>query len=374
MAVHLPWHDLLHRRARTLAALTGVIVAMVLLYMQIGFYEACRISSTRVLDLLEFDLALTSARYTYILESDDFSRQVLQRAASVDGVSDVSSIRFGPSRWRDPESLRAYDTLALGVDPARTRLRPAGVTLSLLQPMETAFFDRASHPILGHNPVGTWAEMDGHRLRVVGELDWGAGFIGQGLVLLGNESFLRIFEERSRDEIELGLIRLESGAQASAVASRLRPRLPDDVRLWSRSELRAQDRRFFMGDRPIGLMFTSGVVLALLVGAVILFQVLASEVTSRRSELATLQAIGYSRARVFGMLVEQGLLYGFFAFLPATLLVSGFFVVIRDLTRLPIHLTWPLAIGVLVLSSLMCLVGAAAAGRRLRQADPADLF
>ena len=106
MAVHLPWNDLKHRRARTMAALAGVVVAIVLLYMQLGFYGACRISSMRILDLMDFDLAITSARYSYILESHHFSRDLLQRAGAVEGVAATSPLWVAPSAWRNHPNQR----------------------------------------------------------------------------------------------------------------------------------------------------------------------------------------------------------------------------------------------------------------------------
>ena len=56
MPIQLAWYDLVHRRARTSAALGGVLFAIVLIFMQLGFYLACRTSATRIQTLLDFDL------------------------------------------------------------------------------------------------------------------------------------------------------------------------------------------------------------------------------------------------------------------------------------------------------------------------------
>ena len=376
MAIHLPWRDLVHRRARTTAALAGVIVAVVLLYMQLGFYLACRTSSTRVLDLFHFDLAITSARYTYTLESHRFQDALVHKAAALPAVDGVTPVSIGPGTWRNPQSGRSYDLLAVGVDPDKTRFRnpEAQGRLAELKALDTVLFDRHANPILGENPVGTVSELDGRRLTVAGQYTWGAGFIAQGIGLTSRSTFRRVFEHAQRRDIQLGLIRLRPGADAHATLGELRRRMPENVRVWTRDQLRAQDRRFFMSDRPIGLMFTSGVLVALLVGAVILYQVLASEVTSRRSELATLQALGFTRARVRRLIIEQGMLYALLAFIPATAAAMALFHGVRRLTRLPLELTPGLALAVLVLSLLMCVLGAEPAGRRVRHTDPAELF
>lgn len=375
MRTRLAWHDLLHRRARTLAALSGVIFAIVLIFMQSGFYLACRDSAVRVHRLLDFDLLLASQRYSFILESHDFERERLDQAVAVDGVAAAIPVRIGGHLWRNPETRNAYDLLLIGVEPTDHPfvLPELDAEIRRLARPDTVLFDRETHPVLGPNGPGTVSEMRGQRLEVIGEFAWGAGFVGNGMAITSLSTFGRVFDAPI-DRLELGALRLHPDADPAAVRQALEARLPDDVRVWTREQIEDRDRAFFLRERPIGLMFTSGVVLAVLVGGVILFQVLASEVTSRRAELATLQALGYSRSQVYGVVLEQGLLYTLFAFLPATLAAVGLFALTRELARLPMRLGPGLVAWVLGLSVLMCCLGALIASRRVRSADPAELF
>ena len=375
-ALRIAFLDLAHRPARTAAALAGVIFAIVLLFMQSGFYLACGDSATRIHDLLDFDLAVTSARYAFVLQSDVMERDRLEQARAEPGVADVSPLRVGPGQWRSPQSGSAYDLVLLGVEPADRlfAVESLDASLSQLHRGETVIFDSAAHPILGSNPPGTLSEFEGRRLRVVDVFRWGAGFAANGLAITSDATFSRVFPQRKRSAVQLGLVSLEPGASLTDVASRLRQRLPADVRVWTREELKDADRRFFLGERPIGLMFTSGVVLALLVGGVIIFQLLAAEVASRSPEFATLKALGYGDGQVYAVVVAQGFLYTLFAFLPATLLAAVLFDATRRLARLPMQLGAGLVAAVLATSLLMCLSGAVVAARKVRQADPADLF
>ena len=380
MALTRAWRiaflDLAHRPGRTAAALAGVIFAIVLLFMQSGFYLACRDSATRIHDLLDFDIAVTSARYAFVLQSDVMERDRLEMARAEPGVADVAAIRVGPGQWRSPRSGSAYDLVLLGVEPADRpfALESLDAALPQLHRAETVIFDVDAHPILGSNPAGTTSEFEGRSLRVADVFRWGAGFVANGLAVTSDATFARVFPRRQRSAVQLGLLRLDDGASATDVASRLRERLPADVRVWTREELKDADRRFFLRERPIGLMFTSGVVLAVLVGGVIIFQLLASEVASRRPEFATLKALGYGDGEIYTVVVAQGCFYTLFAFIPATLLAAGLFDVTRRLARLPMQLDVGLVAAVLVVSLLMCLAGALAAARKVRQADPADLF
>ncbi|MEO1370235.1 MAG: peptide ABC transporter permease, partial [Acidobacteriota bacterium] len=99
MRTRLAWHDLLHRRARTLAALLGVVFAITLLFMQAGFYQACRDSAVRVHGLLAYDLLLTSPSYTFIVASGQIPRERLAQAEAVDGVRDAIPLRVGGRLW-----------------------------------------------------------------------------------------------------------------------------------------------------------------------------------------------------------------------------------------------------------------------------------
>lgn len=368
--------DLAHRPGRTAAALAGVIFAIVLLFMQSGFYLACRDSATRIHDLLDFDIAVTSAHYAFVLKPGAVERDRLEPARAVDGVEDMTPIRVGPGQWRSPQSGRSYDLVLLGVEPSDRPFAVESLDAALVQLHrgETVIFDAEAHPILGSNPPGTTSEFEGRRLKVADEFRWGAGFVANGLAVTSDATFAQAFPRRRPSTVQLGLVRVTDGASPGEVAGRLRERLSADVRVWTRDEIRDADRRFFLRERPIGLMFTSGVVLSLLVGGVIIFQLLASEVASRRSEFATLKALGYDDGEINAVVVAQGCLYTLFAFLPATLLAAGLFDVTRRLARLPMQLDPALVAAVLATSLLMCLSGALAAARKVRQADPADLF
>ena len=376
MAIELAWHDLIHRRARTTAALGGVLFAIVLIFMQVGFYLACRDSATRIHALLDFDAVITSARYAFVADADRLPRERLEQARAVPGVERVSAIRIGPTLWRSGGADNRYDTIFIGVDPIDRPFLLARITdqLDRLQHLDTVLYDHLAHPVLGRNPTGSFAEVAGRRLDIVGGFQWGAGFAANALVITSDRTFANLFPAKPLDHLQLGLIHLAPEAAEKEVLRDLEARLPNDVEVWSRAAIEARDRRFFLSERPIGLMFTSGVVLALLVGGIILFQVLASEVTSRRSEFATLQALGYSRAHVYRVVVAQGFLYTVTAFLPACLCAFALFWLVRRLARLPMQLTLGLSLSVLGLSLAMCLAGALLASRRVRSADPADLF
>ncbi|MCG8462094.1 MAG: FtsX-like permease family protein [Holophagales bacterium] len=376
MPLQLAWRDLLHHRGRTAATGAGVFFAILLIFMQLGFYVACRESAVRVHRLLDYDLLLVSSRYIFIMQADPFPEERVRQAAAVPGVAEALRVRVAADLWRNPQTGNRHDAFVLGVDPDDHPSVLPGLNrqISALGRLGTALFDLDAHPILGANPAGTRSEMAGRQVEVVGSFRWGAGFAAHALVMVGRRTFDSVFRGHPPDAVELGLLRLEPGASAPAVAAELHKRLPPDVRAFTREAIQASDRAFFLRDRPIGLMFTSGVVVAFLVGSMILFQVLSSEVSRRLHELATLKALGFRPLQIYGVVVQKGLLYTLVAFLPAAGASALLYAGVRELARLPLHMTPTLLLAVLGVSLFMSLAGALAASRRIRLADPAELF
>ena len=65
------------------------------------------------------------------------------------------------------------------------------------------------------------------------------------------------------------------------------------MRVLTRAQLETQEQKYWAQETPAGLVFGLGVVLAVVVGIVILYQVLATDVTKHLPEYATLKALGY---------------------------------------------------------------------------------
>jgi putative ABC transport system permease protein len=371
----LSWHNVTHRKARTLATLAGVGFAIVLIYMQLGVYVVCWKTSTIVHELLDFDIALTSSRYIFLLNPEPLPRERLHQAAAVAGVESVEPVQIGVADWRNTVSRLDMQVLVLGVDPSdRPFILPdLNDSLPLLTRINTAIMDELAMPGIGPHHPGTVTEVAGCRLEVVGAYRWGAGFHGPGTLIVSEHTFARMFGT-ALPTADLALVRLSTEADAAAVARDIGRRLPEDARVWTRSALEEVDRAFFMTDRPTGLIFTSGVVLGFVVGTVILLQVLSSEVSNHLSEFATLKALGYSPAQVYAVVIEQGFTYALASFIPASVLAWGLFAVIEAKTMIssPMHLD--LMAAVLALSLVMCSVAGLLATRRLDAADPADLF
>jgi len=110
------------------------------------------------------------------------------------------------------------------------------------------------------------------------------------------------------------------------------------------------------------------------VGAVIVYQILYSDVSEHLSEFATLKAIGYSDRTLFWMVLQESIILSVFGFIPGVLLALIVYQIARSATVLPIQMTVMRLVVVFPLTVIMCAVSGALAVRKLRYADPAEIF
>jgi putative ABC transport system permease protein len=97
-------------------------------------------------------------------------------------------------------------------------------------------------------------------------------------------------------------------------------------------------------------------------------------VQNRLREYATLKALGYDNGYVYGAIVRQALIFCGLGFVPAFLLAVVLYFLLRTQALVPVSMEFTRATGVFLLTGLMCLSATFLAVRKLREANPADLF
>ena len=376
MKTPLAWRNVTQSKVRSLIALCGISFAILLVFMQLGFYAAAGNSATLVYEALDFDVLVRSPEYLFVARTAQFPRNRLEQLRAIEGVETVSPVWIRMGEWRNPESRDRWNVLTLGVDPAERPFRNQEVNeqLSALKVADTALSDLVSRPQHGSLATGIMSELQHHRIRIVGRYAIGAGFVAGATMVTGRETFMQVFPEASPDRVSLGLVRLARGSSLEAAAAEIRRRLGPVATAVTRAELAADERHFWLKVKPIGIMFTSGVLVAFIAGAVILYQVLATEVQNRLREYATLKALGYSDRYVYGVVVRQAVIFAGFGFVPAFFFALGLYFLMRTRALVPVTMEFTRAVGVFLLTGLMCLSATFLAVRKLREADPADLF
>src|SRR5262249_15465696 len=154
----------------------------------------------------------------------------------------------------------------------------------------------------------------------------------------------------------------------------LRRIMPVDVKVMLRRELEAHEQRFYVDIKPVGIMFSAGVLLAFVVGAVILYQILSSEIMNRLKEYATLKAIGYDNAFMTRVVLQQAAISALVGYVPALVVSLILYRITEAAVDMPMVMTAPRLALVLAMAVGMCAMAGVLVSRKVRRADPAELF
>lgn len=376
MKTPLAWRNVSHRKGRSIVALCGISFAILLIFMQLGFYAAAATSATNVYEALAFDVLVLSPQYTFLARPNAFLRNRLEQVRAMPGVASITPLWIEIGEWRSVASGERWNILTLGVDPADRPFRAEAINrqLPMLKVPDTALSDSLSR--LEHGPLdaGITSELQHHRIRIVGRYTIGAGFVAGATLVTGRDTFLDVFKDASPDRISAGLVTLVPGPSPQTAALELRQRLWPVATALTRSELSDREQGFWLRIKPIGIIFTSGVLVAFAAGAVVLYQVLAAEAQHRLREYATLKAIGYRDRYVYGVVVRQAIIFSGLGFVPAFFLAHVLYFLLRTRAQVPVTMGVERVAGVFGLTAVMCLGATLVAVRKLREADPADLF
>ncbi len=379
--VPLAWKQLTHDRKRFTVALAGVGFAVMLMLMQLGFRHAMLGSAVHYQERLDYDLALISPKSVFIGLTHPFPRTRLYQALAVTGVDAVTPVYAYQQHFKNPWEHNTRNLLVVGVDPAHHVLQAPGIAqnLHLLKQPDVILFDRRSRPEFG--PVAemfgqetTETELAGRRVEVVGLFELGISFGIDGNVYTSDLNFLRIFPERVPGAIDLGLIHLRRGTDVAQARAQLEELLEEDVLVLDRASYVGRELAYWEGTTPVGYVFSFGLVMGLVVGGIIVYQILFADVSDHLREYATLKALGYSNLSLGGVVLSEALILALLGFLPGTLLAWLGYGLASEAIRMPLDLQLARLIGVLLLTIAMCATAGLVALRKLQEADPADVF
>jgi putative ABC transport system permease protein len=146
------------------------------------------------------------------------------------------------------------------------------------------------------------------------------------------------------------------------------------VKVLTHAELVQWERNYWEQTTPIGFIFAFGSVMGLIVGMVIVYQILFSDIANHLREYATLKAIGYSNWHLSRVVLGAALLLAVLGFVPGALLSAFLYDVVGSATFLPLAMDAERLVGVFGMIFAMCAAAGLLAMRKLRDADPADMF
>ena len=111
-----------------------------------------------------------------------------------------------------------------------------------------------------------------------------------------------------------------------------------------------------------------------MVGLVILNQTLSAQIARQLPQYATLKAMGYTDGALSAIVATLAIMITTISYIPALTLATVIYGIVRRVTPLPVEMTAPRMIAVLLLAWAMSTLSALAAVRVLRRAEPVELF
>ncbi|MEG5032308.1 ABC transporter permease DevC [Microcoleus sp. AT3-D2] len=378
----LGWLQLSHDKGRMLVAVAGIAFADVLMFMQLGFQNALYTSNTRLHQSLQTDLVLIHPQARNLINLSSFPRRRLYQAMNVPGVKSAEPLYVKIANWKNPETRRETSLMVVGFNPDRPAfaLPEVNQNLSAIKLPDTVLFDRASRGeyqgTIAQIAEGkaVKAEVERRTINVSGLFTVGASFAADGILMTSDQNYLRLFPRQNATSVNAGLIQLQPGADPVEVQQVLKAYLPADVKVLTKEEFIDFEKNYWAKNTAIGFVFNLGVAMGFVVGVIIVYQVLSTDVSDHMGEYATFKAMGYRNVYLLGIVFEEALILSVLGFLPGVGVSFGLYSLTRNATNLPLYMTLLRAFIVLLLNVIMCTISGAIATRKLQAADPADMF
>ncbi|MEA5478227.1 FtsX-like permease family protein [Pseudanabaena galeata UHCC 0370] len=277
-------------------------------------------------------------------------------------------------------------------------------------------------------------EVANRKLTIGGLFELGASFAADGAVITSDTNFLRIFDSRRSGLINVGLINLKPDASPYETMRNFILSQPSDHVILPREKLQPEGKRvqilykesidangklireenkdkvfvyktdltvedlkktqdaavddtriltmegyidfekgYWQKSTAIGFIFSLGTVMGFIVGIVIVYQILYTDVSDHLAEYATLKAMGYGNLYLAQVVIQEAFVLSILGFIPGLGISFGLYNLTKNATLLPLYI-WDKAIPVMLLTMVMCVISGAISLRKVQSADPAEIF
>ncbi|MCW5823181.1 MAG: ABC transporter permease DevC [Cyanobacteria bacterium TGS_CYA1] len=377
----LAWRQLSRQKAKMITALLGIAFACVLIFVQLGFEGALYDSARAPYKYLAGELVMVNPNFETLYSIRSFARSRLYRALGVRGVESVKELRIGRGDWKNPENKIKRAILIFGIKPDNPAiLFPETTDTKILNSLGTVFFDRNSRPEFGSiadkikKGQAVITELNDKKVKALNLFKLGTSFTADGNILCSDSTFQELYPHRFSNQIELGVIKIKPGYSVAKVKEALSQLSGNSVAIRTREELGEIDKIYWETSTGVAFIFRLGVVVGFVVGVVIVYQILSSDVIDHLPEYATLKAIGYTDNALLAIVAQEAFILSIIGFIPG--LFASFYIydLSNKATGMPVMMNLERAILVFVLTLSMCMISAFVAMRKLKKADPATLF
>ena len=386
----IAWLQLSHHKIRLLVAVVGVAFSIILIFTQLGLRAMLFDGVTLLPENLNGDLYILSS-YAKTMKDSSFSNIYLYQIDAINGIADARPLYIGLGKWVDPQLLELSAKKQANVESSEMQLlafnpyKPIfkipeiNQQLDLLAVSGGILQDRQAKSDLGNIPQmladrGTVSSiLNNHKVTVMGLFNLGSTFYVDGVAVMSDWNYKQINDSETLDDVSVGILSLEPGADPLAVTMRIKETINKDIKVLTQEEL-VQAERDEVASWSEGKILNFGAIIGFIVGIIIVYQVIYTDVSEHLPEYATLKAMGYKDLELSLIVLQESLILAIMGFIPGYMISHGIYYIMAKYIELRVSMNTSIALQVFILNVLMCGVSGVIAIRKLRTADPADIF
>jgi putative ABC transport system permease protein len=364
---------LLHQRARAVATALGLGALFFLSASQVGVFVGWCDTTASVIRHAEVDVWVM-ADHTAALEfGPPIPRHRVDQVRNVPGVAWAESLHWSSSVWRRGDGL-CTTVSVVGLDKGCAGgpwALEAGTAEEVHRP-DSVIVDEFYLDRLGVAGVGDEAQVFGRRAVVRGISRGVRPFTAMPCVFTSLKTARRFDRRYEDDEITYVVVRTAPGEGPEAVARAIVDRVPH-VEALTGPQFARRTTAYWMLRTGAGVTVILMALLGIVIGAVVSGQALFTITQDNRGNYAALLALGFGRAQMLVCVLAQGLLLSG-AGIAAGSLALGAARAGSTRTPVPLEMTPPVFVALVVVSALCCLAGAFFSVRAVWRIDPVAVF
>lgn len=365
--------NLFRDKVRLAVTLTGIVFSVVLTTIQLGLFLGFTAATADIIDHSMADLWVTSKEITHIEVGVSFSERKLYQVLAIPGVARVEKQVLQFCNWKRPDgALEAV--MVAGFNPDGAMGGPWNVVSGQVQDLkttDTVMVDELYREKLGVTHLGQVVEIDGRRARVAGFTRGIRTFTTSPLIFTSfknAQSYMGLKE----DQTTYLLVKAAPGADVQRLKQDLLARV-QDVDVYTTAEFSRKQTVYWLLGTGAGFTVLLAAGLGMLVGIVVVAQTIYAATVDHLREYGTLKAMGASNGYIYRVIIKQAAISGLIGYLLGMTL-SSLFVRASQQSAVAIIVPWPLVIGLLGSTLLMCISASVVPINKVTRIDPAMVF
>lgn len=388
--VPLSWLILTANKRRLFTSLSGICVAVILMFMQLGFQSALFTSAVELASRFDADLVMVHRKRMSLINKQEFSRRFLFKTFAIEGVETANPLYIRRLDWKNPETDKINYIRVIGLDPKKNILDIPGIHKyqdELFMPNTVLIDTKSKSNYYGVPKIGMPAELARRSIDVVGTFSLGTDFVFAGSIIMSELNYAKFSPSGNNynsdlveknigilSKVDVGLIKTNPGSDLINIKEAIRKIVPENIVLLTKEEFVKREKDYWDRRTPIGIVFSMGTAIGFLVGVIICYQILYTDVVDNITQFATLKAIGYNSKFIVMVVIREALFLSILGFIPSFLLSRLFYKILAGITGLPLQLSMNQICLIFFLTLGMCILSSIIAILKVIKADPAEVF